>query len=219
MNGVGPRARWTASAVLAAAGVGLLFSFGDGDAHPDRPVAVARQSSTMTTSEPSDVSEPSAVSVRSTPTPDSLSPATTAGAPLRPDAATGLTVLAADAFARYYFAEASNYLKATGDGYAVRRSSSPACSSCRGDVQLFGAHNGRNGLLSGSYLYTNVDVRGVRSTGPRSAVVDVNVQTGRHVVRERKAAAPKAYPGGIQHLSLTLVAAGNDWVVLEVMFR
>jgi hypothetical protein len=221
MNGVGPRARWAASAVLAVVAVALLLSFGRAAPHRGVPVAaqtVAGQTVAAPTS-PAPISTPTAARARVTTPSAPTTPAMNDGAPLRPDVAHGLTVVSADAFVRYYFAEASNYLKATGDGYAVRRASSPACSSCRGDITLFGAHNGRNGLLSGSYLYTNIDVRGVRSTGPRSAVVDVNVQTGRHFVRERKGGPAKAYPGGLQHLALTLVAVGNDWAVLDVMFR
>lgn len=139
-----------------------------------------------------------------------------AGPPLRSDATLGLTVGAAEALARFYVGEAVNYLKLTGDGTAVRTVTAEACRPCRDEIGLFAGINGRNERLSGDYLWKNLEVRSVRSTGARTTVVDLKATRGRHTALENSGPHRKLYPGGPVTLELTLVAEGNNWIVFDL---
>ena len=209
----GTRLRWAACAVLAVVAAVLAGSM----LFNDDPSAATTQPAVL----------PSTADI--TPTPDASNSATpsgltssvdaSGGPPRRPDAALGLTVGSAEALVRFYFVQAENYLKLTGDGAAVRAVSSPACQPCLGEIPLFVATNGRNKRLTGDYLWKGVEVRAVRSTGARSAVVDVDVRRGRHAAIEQVGARPTTYSGGVAELKLTLVADGSNWVVFDKALR
>jgi hypothetical protein len=213
---MGARLRWTASAVLAAAAAVLGFSMLDRDPDPGA-VGTASESVTPAETTPAESSTPQVTATGQTTAP--VTPEANDGPPLRPDAAKGLTIASAEALVRYYFAEAGNYLKLTGDASAWTRASSPACSFCSGNARYFGFANGRSRRLTGAFVWRDVDVRSVRSTGARSAVVDVNVRTGRHAAVEKRGAPAKSFPGGVQYYKVSLVELGGDWVVLDVVFR
>jgi hypothetical protein len=213
----GTRLRWAACAVLAVVAAvlgGSMFL----DHNPPAPAAAVAQ--------PSTTGAPTPASAATThpsngPTPGGATPTLGAdgGPPRRPDAALGLTVGAAEALVRFYFEQAENYLKLTGDGTSVRAVSSPACQPCLGEIPLFVETNGRNKRLAGDYLWKNVDVRAVRSTGARSVVVDVDARRGRHAAIEKPGDRPTSYAGGLANLELTLVADGTDWVVFDKALR
>ncbi|HZO65122.1 MAG TPA: DUF6318 family protein [Kribbellaceae bacterium] len=213
---MGARLRWTVSAALAAAAAVLGFSMLDRDPHPGAAGA-ASESVTPSETTPAESSTPLVTATAQTTAP--ATPEANDGPPLRPDAANGLTIAAAESLVRYYFAEAGNYLKLTGDASAWTRASSPACSFCSGNARYFGFANGRSKRLTGAFVWRDVDVRIVRSTGARSAVVDVNVRTGRHAAVEKRGAPAKRFPGGVQYYKVSLVELGGDWVVLDVVFR
>jgi hypothetical protein len=219
----GTRLRWVASAALAVVAVILLASLLDRGPSPAASVdpastlptsgtAMAPQSS-QSSSTPSSGREPAA-----SPDPAGASADPDAGPPLRPDATLGLSVPSAEALAHFYLGRAVNDLKLTGDGAAVRAVTSEACTPCREEIAVFVATNGRNKRLAGDYLWKNLQVRAVRSTGTRSAVVDIDATRGRHAAVETPG-APKHYPGGRVSLQLTLVAEGNDWTIFDLGLR
>jgi Family of unknown function (DUF6318) len=211
--------RWAAVAGLAVAVGALswdLLDLGPTSAESTPgpstdPVASITSDGTIGTASPTtDDTSPS-------PTPSSTLPvATDEGPPQPPDEAHGLTVLAADAVVRFYYAEAQNYLKATGDGTAVRKLNDPACVPCRQTVAFLTARNAANQMLVGDFWWRDVDVRGVRLTGPASAVVDVNARTGRHATR---GAAPITYPGGVAYIKVSLIARGDQWLIFDLEAR
>jgi hypothetical protein len=210
----GTRLRWAACAVLAVVAAvlagSMLFNNAPSaatDEHAAAPPSIADVT-------PSADASKSATAVDATPSVD-----VSGGPPRRPDAALGLTVGSAEALVRFYFEQAENYLKLTGDGAAVRAVSSPVCQPCLGEIPLFVETNGRNKRLTGAYLWKDVEVRAVRSTGARSVVVDVDVRRGRHAAIEKVGARPTTYKGGLANLKLTLVADGTNWVVFDKALR
>jgi hypothetical protein len=220
--------RWTACGALLTAAVGLVVGFG----HDDRPSSAPVDASSSTTpageaasvvpSKPAPTSSaprrirtavPTAVATATPrPGPDPLN----AGAPHLPAEAQGLTIASAEAFARFYFDQASNYLKRTGDGSVVRAWSEPSCGSCRDRLAYFAAVNGRARRLSGDYVWRSTQVRQVQLDGQRSAVVDVDSRTGVHAAVERRGARPVRFPGGISTFTMTLVARSGNWAVLDL---
>ncbi len=234
MNGVGPRVRWAASAVLAVVAIWLVLSF---TRHGPAPVAARDVGTaapvTPATGDPAAGDSASAgpgatasggartsAGATAVPTPGSASASLAQnGAPLRPDAAKGLGVASAESFVRFYFGEAANYLKLTGDGAAVRAASSPACRPCTEDVAIFARTNGRNHCLMGDYLWKSIEVRAVRITGARSAAVDVDLRRGRHTAIEKPGAKPTSHPGGPASLTVTLIAVGDDWQMFDMALR
>lgn len=237
------RLRWVASAALAVVAAVLAFSLlRDASADPPRATSDASSDVGPTDTSPADTARPSS---RSTPSADpsggpSGGPSSAAtdpsgdtssatvgpsgdpsggpsgGPPLRSDATLGLSVGAAESLARFYLGEAVNYLKLTGDGTAVRAVTSEACRPCRDEIGLFAGINGRNKRLSGDYLWKNLEVRSVRSTGATTTVVDINATRGRHTALENPGPHRKLYPGGPVSLELTLVAEGNNWIVFDL---
>jgi hypothetical protein len=196
--------RWAASAVLAVVAVWLVLSFTRGDGR-SAPLAAEDTGTAPTPAGPTPGSASASLAQH--------------GAPLRPDAAKGPGVASAESFVRFYFAEAANYLKLTGDGAAVRVASSPACRPCGEDVAIFARTNGRNHRLMGDYLWKAIEVRAVRITGARSAAVDVDLRRGRHIAIEKPGAKPTSYPGGPASLTVTLVAVGGDWQMFDMALR
>jgi hypothetical protein len=210
----GTRLRWAACAVLAVVAAVLAGSMlfnNDPSAATTQPAALA----------PSVADDTSTADASNSATPADETPSVDAssGPPRRPDAALGLSVGSAEALVRFYFEQAENYLKLTGDGSAVRAVSSPVCRPCLGEIPLFVETNGRNKRLIGDYLWKDVEVRAVRSTGARSVVVDVDVRRGRHAAIEKVGARPTTYKGGLANLKLTLVADGTNWVVFDKALR
>lgn len=204
--------RWVACAALLLIGVALALSFRGGD----RPAeAQSQPSATAETAAPEPVVTP-------TPAEPARAVARTAepgtGSAL-PGEARGLTISAAEAFSRYYIDQTLNQLKKTGDASGVRRLSLPACASCQRRIAFFTTHNGRNKRLTGDYLWRDTDIRQVRLTGPRMAVVDVNTRTGRHAATQKAGRAPTQYAGGTTHFVITLVARATNWAVLEMELR
>jgi hypothetical protein len=213
----GTRLRWAACAVLAVVAAVLAGSMLHDHDPPAPAAAVTRTSSTGAPTPGGTATTDPTIG----PTPGGTTPSSDAdgGPPRRPDAALGLTVGSAEALVRFYFEQAENYLKLTGDGTSVRAVSSPACRPCLGEIPLFVETIGRNKRLTGDYLWKHVEVRAVRSTGARSVVVDVDVRRGRHAAIEKPGARPTLYTGGLANLKLTLVADGTDWVVFDKALR
>ena len=215
----GTRLRWAACAVLAVVAAvlagSMLFNNDPSGATTQPDLAGPTLADVTSTADASNSATPSVDSS------GGASPSVDAsgGPPRRPDAALGLTVGSAQALVRFYFEQAENYLKLTGDGSAVRAVSSPACQPCLGEIPLFVETNGRNKRLTGDYLWKDVEVRAVRSTGARSVVVDVDVRRGRHAAIEKVGARPTTYKGGLANLKLTLVADGSNWVVFDKALR
>jgi hypothetical protein len=225
MSGVGTRLRWASSAALAVVGVILAGSMlFERDAPSANGPVASQDGGTPETAGARDTPDAPGQSGRSDtaapsadPTGSTVDPAS--GPPPRPDAALGLSVGSAEALVRYYFEQAENHLKLTGDGTAIRSVSSPACQPCRGEIAVFVETNGRNKRLTGDYLWKDVEVRAVRSTGARSMVVDVDARRGRHAAIEKLGARPTQYPGGMAYLKLTLIADGGNWVVFDMALR
>ena len=65
----------------------------------------------------------------------------------------------------------------------------------------------------------DVEVREVRSTGPRSAVVDVTAHLGTHAISLRRGAAPKTYPAMTYYFKVTLRAQSGSWQILDLEIR
>jgi hypothetical protein len=207
---------WAAAAVLAVAIVVVLLTWDDGSSRP-----TAAPPPRPATSAPS-------VPAPSTSAPDTASPVpvfsggpvrTDGGPPQLPDSASGLTVTAAETVARFWFAEAQNYAKATGQSVAMRRVQDPACTPCAQTAAFFEQHSLDNRQMSGDVWWRDVDVREVRSTGPRSAVVEVNARLGTHAIALRRGAAPKTYPATTYSFKVTLRAQSNDWQILDLELR
>jgi hypothetical protein len=198
MARTGTALRWAACAVLAVAAAVLAFSL---TRDADAPAYVSAPPSATTDA-----------------TPAAARPSVRTDALVRPDAARGRSIAAAEAFVRYYFGTAVNHLKRTGEATAVRDASSPSCTPCRGDIAYFASANGRNGRLTGAYLWQNVEVRSARPSGT-SMVLAVDASAGRHTAVEKPGAKPKAFTGGRQHLKVTLAPDGKDWVVFDVAYR
>jgi hypothetical protein len=205
----GTRLRWAACAVLAVVAAILA-----GSMLLDHDPPAATTPPDVPSTFIADVTPTTNASTNATPSVDA-----SGGAPRRPDATLGLTVASAEALVRFYFEQAENYLKLTGDGSAVRAVSSPVCQPCLGEIPMFVETNGRNRRLTGDYLWKDVEVRAVRATGARSVVVDVDVRRGRHAAIEKVGARPTTYRGGLANLKLTLVADGTNWVVFDKALR
>ena len=195
------RLRWAACAALITCAALLIWS-GRNDA--STPTAVAPDSST-----PASVGS-SSRPVPSDPTDDQL---------VRPDACLGLTISAAESLTRFYFEQAENHLKLTGDGTTVRSLASPVCRPCLEEITIFTAINGRNKRLTGDYLWKNLDIRGIRSTGPTSEVVAVDLTRGKHIAILKPGARPTHYPGGPIKLDITLIAHNGNWLVFDKSLR
>src|SRR5262245_26685798 len=106
----GTRLRWAVCAVLALVAAILAGSM----LFKDDPSAA--------TTQPEPAQPFIADRTPTTDAPNSATPSVDGsdGPPRRPDAALGLTVASAEALVRFYFEQAENYLKLTGDGSAVR---------------------------------------------------------------------------------------------------
>lgn len=221
--------RWMASGVLVVAIAGLLF-WGSGDRESGTTLSAGERGAPAATSSPvpgpggSPTGDPTAASGADTapPTAPTSVPVSTGpgdGLPLPPDAANGLSVAAAEATVRFYFADAQNYLKRTGVGTALTQLSDASCAACEYSVSFFGVRNGANRQLTGDYLWRGVDIRMVRMTSARTAVVDVNAQTGRHAAVPKPGTRPTVYKGGTNFFKVTLLAKTGRWVVFEVELR
>jgi hypothetical protein len=213
--------RWTACGVLVIGVVALIVGF---NGHDDRASSAPVDASTRTTPA-GDTATPdppetagTSPAPQHTPTGARTSASGSGGPPNLPAEAQGLTLASAEAFARYYFDQASNYLKRTGDPSAIRGWSEPSCGSCRHRITYFAFANGRNKRLTGDYLWRNTEVRQVQLNGTRSAVVEIESSTGANAAVERAGAAPVRYPGGLNTFTMTLVARSGNWAVLDLEF-
>lgn len=130
-----------------------------------------------------------------------------------------MSISAAESLTRFYFDQAENYLKLTGDGTAVKALTSPVCRPCLEETKIFRTLNGRNKRLTGDYLWKNIDIRAVRTTGTRSAVVSVDLTRGKHTAILKPGAKPTPYPGGPLQLEITLIATNGNWLVFDKALR
>lgn len=212
MGGMGTRARWLACGVLAVAIAALAFSFRGSDPQP----TAASATSGPTSAAPSTVApDPSA-----TPSASSLhTPKASDMAPVRPEAAKGPTVSAAEALVRYFLGEAHNHLKATGDGRSVTEISHSTCAPCSSEVERFANFNAANHRLSGDYLWRNISVRSVRRSGERSMVVEVNAWNGKHRAVMKPGGPVSNFAGGTASLVVTLITTNSNWSVFDVEAR
>ena len=208
------RLRWAACAALLACALLLTTSLLRNSSARVAPSA-SQPLPTITQPTPTDPSR----SVVMPSSPSAVRNDPSAGRPARPDATLGLTVGAAEALTRFYFEQAENYLKLTGDGSAVRELASPVCRPCSGEITIFRSINGRNKRLTGDYLWKNVAIRGVRSTSPTSTVVAVDLTRGRHKAILKPGAKPTRYPGGPAELDITLIAENGNWLVFDKAIR
>ena len=195
------RLRWAACAALTTCAALLIWS-----SRPNNP--------TPTIAAP-DSPTPTPASTSSRPVPSDP----TDGFLVRPDASLGLTISAAESLTRFYFEQAENHLKLTGDGTTVRALASPVCRPCLEEITIFTAINGRNKRLTGDYLWKNLDIRGIRSTGPSSEVVAVDLTRGKHTAILKPGAKPTHYPGGPIKLDITLIAHNGNWLVFDKSLR
>lgn len=201
------RLRWLLCGVLAVTIGALAFSFRGSDP------------------EPTAASVTNLTSASATPTPAALPPASLhtpkAGdlAPVRPEAARGHTVAAAEALVLYFLGEAHNHLKATGDGLSVSEISHGSCTPCTGEIERFGETNAANRRLSGDYLWRDISVRNVRRSGARSMVVEVDARNGKHRALIEPGKPATNFAGGPVSLVVTLVATGNNWSMFDVEAR
>ena len=218
------RLRWAACAALLTCALLLTISLLRNNdststaAPPPLASSAPLAPSTLPTATQLTPSDPSG-SVVTRPSPSAASADPSAVRPTRPDATLGLTVGAAEALTRFYFEQAENHLKLTGDGSVVREMASPVCRPCLGEITIFRSINGRNKRLTGDYLWKNIDVRGVRSTSANSTVVAVDLTRGRHAAILKPGAKPTRYPGGPAELNITLIAENGNWLVFDKAIR
>jgi hypothetical protein len=167
-------------------------------------------------SSPSGATRPATSTASPTPTvTPTVTPTEDGGRPSRPEEARGLTVAAAAAFARAYFTEAINHAKVTGDGSVIRAWSDLSCTLCRKNAAVFTASNQANGLLTGDHRWRDAHVSHVEFTDANTATVDLSMSIGRHTFRPNRSVAPAAFPARTVYLRLTLVPAGDDWVMFD----
>lgn len=204
---------WAAAAMLAVAIVVVVVTWDSGSAPAAAPPPGP------TTSAPSVPARTPSGPASATPVFSGGPVRTDGGPPQLPDSASGLTVTAAETVTRFWFAEAQNYAKATGQSVAMRRVHDPACTPCAQTADFFEQHSLENKLMSGDVWWRDVDVREVRNTGPHAAVVDVNARLGTHAIALRRGAAPKTYPATTYYFKVTLRAQSGSWQILDLEMR
>ncbi len=193
----------TLAACLALATVAALT------ACDEKSTASQSQSPTAGTSSPT-----ATVTPTSTPSVSS----TIAPPPVPPAATQGLTVTAAESFARFYL-EASDYLVATGDAKLVRLWADKSCIACRNFANQYEAMYRVGGSVTGDTRTKVLQVTQVRLIRKDTAAVLIRAREGRQIERGSPSASPTTYAGDTFTWDLTLAAAGNHWVMFEMEIK
>lgn len=135
--------------------------------------------------------------------------------PVRPSAADGLTLAAAEQFVHYY-SSLMNYASDTGDTSSLLAASEAGCENCKVYAEFVAKSNAANGLLTGDYHERVTDVpelvRGQSGRVGGSASVTV----GAYVSRETTSAAPVASKATSYTREFALSPQGGKWVMYEM---
>ena len=143
-------------------------------------------------------------------------PSTTpSGPPVRPQAAEGLTLSAAEAFYRHYV-DLMNYASQTGDSTSLLAASESGCERCKEYANFVAKVNEANGGLSGDYRERVKEVSElVRGSSGRiggSAVVTV----GHYTTKASPTAKPIVSKAAEYTEQIALSANGRNWVMYEL---
>ncbi|HEY3003755.1 MAG TPA: DUF6318 family protein [Kribbellaceae bacterium] len=156
-------------------------------------------------------------SVAATTTPSATPSASPTLRPPTPPAAAlgGLTVTAAESFARFYF-QTLDYLTVTGDAASARRWADKSCIACKTLIGHYEAIYKAGGSVTGDAASQVVQVSQVRLIRHDTAAVLLKVREGKTVERTKRGGAPTTYPAGTLTWDLTLAAAGSHWTMFEM---
>jgi len=139
--------------------------------------------------------------------------------PSVPTAATvGLTIPAAEAFARFYLG-AVDYLAATGDANVVRDWSDKECAACNALANAYEQTYKNGGSLSGQFRARIVSVDQVRLIRKDTAAVVIKAAQGRHQWLKSAGSAPTDLPGGPVTFDMTLAAKDGRWIMYEIVIK
>ncbi|GAA1557675.1 hypothetical protein GCM10009789_08840 [Kribbella sancticallisti] len=135
-------------------------------------------------------------------------------APLRPEAAVGLTVPAAEGFVRYFF-ETLNYLKTTGDDSATTQAADPGCKPCNAMLTTYRKANGANDAVTGDYAWRDVTVSSAKLLDPSTAEVTMTARQGAYSIKPAPTAPIETAAPTEFSLRLTLSAQGQHWMMFD----
>ncbi|WP_371406973.1 DUF6318 family protein [Kribbella sp. NBC_00662] len=134
---------------------------------------------------------------------------------MRPAAANGLSLAAAEAFIRHYI-DLMNYASQTGDGAPLLAASDAGCVGCKQYADFAKKVNGSNGGLSGDYLERVTEVSElIRGTAGRlrgSAAVTVGVYT----TQTSPSAKPATSKAAKYTEQVALSPSKGNWVMFEI---
>lgn len=158
---------------------------------------------------------PASSTPASTPTP-TATPSPRPKPPVAPPAATsGLTITAAESFARFYLA-ALDYTRATGDATLLRKWADKSCIACRQLANGYEAQYKAGGSQTGDYVFKVTRVSKARVVGDDTAEIVLSGRQGRHVDVAKSGAKPTVFPGGPATWQLVLAASGHHWTMFEM---
>ncbi|MFI6675087.1 DUF6318 family protein [Kribbella sp. NPDC050470] len=137
---------------------------------------------------------------------------------MRPAAANGLTLAAAEAFYRYYV-DLKNYAATTGDTAALLSASEAGCEGCKEYATYVAEVNAANGGLTGDYQERVKELselaRGDSGRLGGSAVIAV----GTYTTKNTPSAKPIVSKAAEFTDQIALSPSGGNWVMYETQFE
>lgn len=156
----------------------------------------------------------------STPSATSTPTKPTVTAPTIPPAAqSGLTVTAAEAFARFYVA-VINYTEATGDAGPMRLWQQKGyCVNCTSIANTYEQTYRAGGTVTGQLGTRILSTKEARLIGKDTAVVTFDTFSGKTTWRKTAQAKPTNLPGGPADWEMTLAGVNGKWRMSEVVIK
>jgi len=148
-------------------------------------------------------------------TPPTATASTPSSPPVRPSAADGLTLAAAEQFIHYY-SSLMNYASDTGDTSSLLAASEAGCENCQAYADFVAKSNAANGLLTGDYHERVTDVSELVRGQAGRVGGSASVTVGSYVSRETTSAPPVTSKPTNYMREFALSPQGGNWVMYEM---